>query len=148
MLAFASVGLIANIIGALVLRPGSRESLNVKGAYLEVLGGQGRWSLAAFVGTDRCSRCRMRVGLRDCLVGQGCTELVGVRDRHHLAAGVLLEPGLGILGGGDVAHLVAERRTDGGHGPWVDQLHHRGGGFNGGDTGRLDGDPYRLAAGR
>ena len=38
MLAFATVGLIANIIGLLVLRSGAQESLNVKGAYLEVLG--------------------------------------------------------------------------------------------------------------
>ena len=38
MLAFAMVGLVANIIGLLILRSGARESLNVKGAYLEVLG--------------------------------------------------------------------------------------------------------------
>ena len=38
MLAFAVVGLVANIVGALVLRAGAKESLNVKGAYLEVLG--------------------------------------------------------------------------------------------------------------
>ena len=38
MLAFATVGLVANIIGLVVLRAGARESLNVKGAYLEVLG--------------------------------------------------------------------------------------------------------------
>jgi cobalt-zinc-cadmium efflux system protein len=38
MLAFAAVGLVANIIGLLVLRSGAQESLNVKGAYLEVLG--------------------------------------------------------------------------------------------------------------
>lgn len=38
MLAFAAVGLVANLIGLAVLRSGSRESLNVKGAYLEVLG--------------------------------------------------------------------------------------------------------------
>lgn len=38
MLAFATVGLVANIIGLLVLRSGAKESLNVKGAYLEVLG--------------------------------------------------------------------------------------------------------------
>jgi cobalt-zinc-cadmium efflux system protein len=38
MLAFALVGLIANIVGLLVLQAGSRESLNVRGAYLEVLG--------------------------------------------------------------------------------------------------------------
>jgi cobalt-zinc-cadmium efflux system protein len=38
MIVFASVGLIANLIGLLVLRAGSKESLNVKGAYLEVLG--------------------------------------------------------------------------------------------------------------
>ncbi len=38
MLAFASVGLAANVIGLLVLRSGAKESLNIKGAYLEVLG--------------------------------------------------------------------------------------------------------------
>jgi cobalt-zinc-cadmium efflux system protein len=38
MLVFATVGLVANIAGLLVLRAGSKESLNVKGAYLEVLG--------------------------------------------------------------------------------------------------------------
>ena len=38
MLAFAAVGLVANIIGLLVLRDGAKESLNLKGAYLEVLG--------------------------------------------------------------------------------------------------------------
>jgi cobalt-zinc-cadmium efflux system protein len=38
MLAFATVGLVANLIGLAVLRSGSKESLNVKGAYLEVLG--------------------------------------------------------------------------------------------------------------
>ena len=38
MLAFAAVGLVANLIGLYLLRSGSKESLNVKGAYLEVLG--------------------------------------------------------------------------------------------------------------
>ena len=38
MLAFASVGLVANIVGLVILRAGSKTSLNVKGAYLEVLG--------------------------------------------------------------------------------------------------------------
>jgi len=38
MLAFASVGLVANAIGLILLRRGSKASLNVKGAYLEVLG--------------------------------------------------------------------------------------------------------------
>jgi cobalt-zinc-cadmium efflux system protein len=38
MLAFASVGLVANVAGLLILRSGAKESLNVKGAYLEVLG--------------------------------------------------------------------------------------------------------------
>lgn len=38
MLAFAAVGLIANVIGLQLLRSGSKESLNVKGAYLEVFG--------------------------------------------------------------------------------------------------------------
>ena len=38
MLAFAAVGLVANIVGLLILRGGAKESLNVRGAYLEVLG--------------------------------------------------------------------------------------------------------------
>ena len=38
MLAFAAVGLVANLVGLYLLRSGSNESLNVKGAYLEVLG--------------------------------------------------------------------------------------------------------------
>ncbi len=38
MLVFAAVGLAANLIGLLILRSGAKESLNVKGAYLEVLG--------------------------------------------------------------------------------------------------------------
>jgi cobalt-zinc-cadmium efflux system protein len=38
MLVFASIGLVVNIAGLLLLRSGSRSSLNVKGAYLEVLG--------------------------------------------------------------------------------------------------------------
>lgn len=36
MVVVAAVGLVANIAGALVLRSGAKESLNVKGAYLEV----------------------------------------------------------------------------------------------------------------
>ncbi|HUW16429.1 MAG TPA: cation diffusion facilitator family transporter [Actinomycetes bacterium] len=38
MLVFAFVGLVGNGVGLLLLRSGSKESLNVKGAYLEVLG--------------------------------------------------------------------------------------------------------------
>jgi cobalt-zinc-cadmium efflux system protein len=52
MLAFALVGLVANLIGLLLLREGARESLNVKGAYLEVLGdllGSGAVIAAALV---------------------------------------------------------------------------------------------------
>lgn len=37
MLIVASIGLAINIIGMLILRKGSRESLNMKGAYFEVL---------------------------------------------------------------------------------------------------------------
>lgn len=37
MLAVASIGLVINIIGVLVLRKGSSNSLNLKGAYFEVL---------------------------------------------------------------------------------------------------------------
>lgn len=37
MLGVASVGLIINIIGMCILRAGSKESLNMKGAYFEVL---------------------------------------------------------------------------------------------------------------
>jgi len=38
MLAFAAVGLVANFASLIVLRAGARESLNVRAAYLEVLG--------------------------------------------------------------------------------------------------------------
>lgn len=38
MLAFASIGLAANIVGLLLLRRGARGSINVKGAYLEMWG--------------------------------------------------------------------------------------------------------------
>ena len=38
MLAFAVVGLVANLVSLLLLRRGAAHSLNVKGAYLEVLG--------------------------------------------------------------------------------------------------------------
>lgn len=38
MLVVAAVGLMANIISLLILRAGQKESLNVRGAYLEVLG--------------------------------------------------------------------------------------------------------------
>lgn len=38
MLAAGAIALIVNFIGLVLLRPGSRESLNVRGAYLEVLG--------------------------------------------------------------------------------------------------------------
>jgi len=37
MLGVASVGLVINIIGVMILRAGSKESLNMKGAYFEVL---------------------------------------------------------------------------------------------------------------
>ncbi len=37
MIVFASIGLLANLIGLTLLRADSKESLNVKGAYLEVL---------------------------------------------------------------------------------------------------------------
>lgn len=38
MLGIAAIGLGANVVSALVLRAGSRESLNVKGAFLHVVG--------------------------------------------------------------------------------------------------------------
>lgn len=38
MLLFACVGLLANVVGVMLLRSGAQESLNVRGAYLEVLG--------------------------------------------------------------------------------------------------------------
>lgn len=37
MLAVATVGLVINIVGVFILRSGSKESLNMKGAYFEVL---------------------------------------------------------------------------------------------------------------
>ncbi len=53
MLIFALVGLAANVAGMLLLRAGAKESINVRGAYLEVVGDLlglprrdrgGRWS--------------------------------------------------------------------------------------------------------
>lgn len=38
MMVAGVVGLVANLIGLVLLRPGAQESLNVRGAYLEVLG--------------------------------------------------------------------------------------------------------------
>lgn len=38
MLVFAVIGLVANLAGLFVLRGGAKESLNIRGAYLEVLG--------------------------------------------------------------------------------------------------------------
>jgi cobalt-zinc-cadmium efflux system protein len=38
MLAFALVGLVGNVLGLVILRSGATTSLNVRGAYLEVLG--------------------------------------------------------------------------------------------------------------
>jgi cobalt-zinc-cadmium efflux system protein len=38
MVAFALVGLVANVVGLIILRGGAQESLNVRGAYLEVFG--------------------------------------------------------------------------------------------------------------
>lgn len=38
VLATGAVGLVVNVIGMLLLRDGSQESLNVRGAYLEVMG--------------------------------------------------------------------------------------------------------------
>lgn len=37
MLAVASIGLVINVVGVFILRSGSKESLNLKGAYFEVL---------------------------------------------------------------------------------------------------------------
>ncbi len=38
MIAAGAIGLVINVIGLLLLRAGARESLNVRGAYLEVVG--------------------------------------------------------------------------------------------------------------
>lgn len=38
MLVFAGIGLVVNLVGLLVLREGAKESINVRGAYLEVFG--------------------------------------------------------------------------------------------------------------
>jgi len=38
MMVFGLIGLVANLVGVLLLRRGAKESLNVRGAYLEVLG--------------------------------------------------------------------------------------------------------------
>lgn len=49
MLAFAAVGLLANVVAALILRPARDSSINMRGAYLEVLGDM-LGSVAAIVG--------------------------------------------------------------------------------------------------
>lgn len=49
MLVFAAVGLAANVVAALILRPARDSSINMRGAYLEVLGDM-LGSLAAIVG--------------------------------------------------------------------------------------------------
>lgn len=49
MLAFAAVGLLANVVAALILRPARDSSINMRGAYLEVLGDM-LGSLAAIIG--------------------------------------------------------------------------------------------------
>lgn len=49
MLLFAAVGLLANVIAALILRPARDSSINMRGAYLEVLGDM-LGSAAAIVG--------------------------------------------------------------------------------------------------
>jgi cobalt-zinc-cadmium efflux system protein len=38
MMLFAAVGLVVNVVGLVLLREGARESINVRAAYLEVLG--------------------------------------------------------------------------------------------------------------
>lgn len=38
MLVFAGIGLVVNLVGLLALRQGAKESINVRGAYLEVFG--------------------------------------------------------------------------------------------------------------
>ena len=38
VLVFASIGIVANLVSFLILRGGAKDSLNVRGAYLEVLG--------------------------------------------------------------------------------------------------------------
>ncbi len=49
MVAFAAVGLVVNVVGLLLLRDGARRSINVRAAYLEVLG-DGLGSLAVVAG--------------------------------------------------------------------------------------------------
>lgn len=49
MVAFAAVGLVVNVVGLLLLRDGARRSVNVRAAYLEVLG-DGLGSLAVVAG--------------------------------------------------------------------------------------------------
>jgi cobalt-zinc-cadmium efflux system protein len=49
MLVFAAVGLLANVVAALILRPARDSSINMRGAYLEVLGDM-LGSVAAIVG--------------------------------------------------------------------------------------------------
>ena len=62
MLAVAAAGLVANVVAFLLLRPGAKESLNVRGAYLEVRGRPAR--LGRRAGRRRGHRARPAGGTR------------------------------------------------------------------------------------
>ena len=63
----------------------------------------------------------------DQIAGQAPTQLEGIGDAQHGAAGVLGEPVLGGYGGGEGVHLVAERRPHTRRAVVGDQdRHHRG----------------------
>ncbi|MGE3179115.1 MAG: cation diffusion facilitator family transporter, partial [Vicinamibacterales bacterium] len=90
MLAIAIVGLLVNIVGIKVLAPGADESLNVKGAYFEVLS-----DLVSSVGVIVAALVMWTTGWRyaDPLVSAGIGLFIVPRTWALLrqAIGILLE---------------------------------------------------------
>ncbi len=90
MLVVASIGLVVNLIGMLLLRSASKESLNMKGAYFEVLS-----DMLTSVGVIAAGLIMMTTGwyYADPLVSAGIGLLILPRTWRLLreAVGVLLE---------------------------------------------------------
>ena len=90
MLGVASVGLVINIVGVIILRAGSKESLNMKGAYFEGLSG-----MLTSIGVIRAGVIMLTTGwyYADPLISAGIGLFILPRTWILLrdAVGVLLE---------------------------------------------------------
>src|SRR5690606_9706257 len=90
------------------------------------------WSAAAICGTTV-----------EQALGEWPAELVGLGDGQHAHAGVLGEPALGGVGGGEEVDVVAERGAHGRRVVGGDDRHHRSGGVKIAHAGGVDGEPDR-----